>query len=170
MYIPEKIQVVYDGKVVGQDVAFNPNKKEFTVNMKVKALKDIGEHRLTMDVRMYNFDDMYVHEMKPVVLPASKKGEVHDVSIRFSNNRLQPGVYCSISMLHDMGNGLVTIPFDSNNLLNFFFVYATTGIETITQNVDKKATEAIYDIYGRKVDSMKKGGIYIVNGKKIIVK
>lgn len=170
IYVPEKIQVVYDGKVVGQNVAFNPNKKEFTVNMKVKALKDIGEQRLWMDVAMSDYGDMYVHERKPVVLPASKKGEVHDVSIRFSNNQLQPGVYCSICMLHDMGKGLVTIPSSNNNFLNFSFIDAPTGIETITQNVDKKATEAIYDIYGRKVDSMKKGGIYIVNGKKIIVK
>lgn len=170
IYIPEKIQVVYDGKVVDQNVAFNPNKKEFTVNMKVKALKDIGEQRLSMDIAMYDYGDMFVRERKPVVLPASKKGEVHDVSIHFSDNRLQPGVYCSISVWYDMGRGPATIPFNSNNYLRFSFVDSTTGIEIFTQNVDKKATEAIYDIYGRKVGSMKKGGVYIVNGKKIIVK
>ena len=41
-----------------------------------------------------------------------------------------------------------------------------TGIENI-ENVEVKA---IYDLTGRKIETITKGGIYIVNGKKVLVK
>lgn len=43
----------------------------------------------------------------------------------------------------------------------------TTGIET---TVNGEQTTVIYDLMGRKVSTMEKGGIYIVNGKKVVVK
>ena len=42
----------------------------------------------------------------------------------------------------------------------------TTGIE----GVEYESTEAIYDLSGRRVQETVKGGIYIVNGKKVLVK
>jgi len=45
-------------------------------------------------------------------------------------------------------------------------VEATTGIE----NVEAETVKAIYDITGRKIEKITKGGIYIVNGKKVLVK
>ena len=53
---------------------------------------------------------------------------------------------------------------------SFIVIDAPTGIDTITQNEEKKATEVIYDIYGQKVKSMEKGRIYITGGKKVIAK
>ena len=43
-----------------------------------------------------------------------------------------------------------------------------TGISEIaTENGD---VNAIYDLQGRKIEKLSKGGIYIVNGKKVLVK
>jgi hypothetical protein len=42
----------------------------------------------------------------------------------------------------------------------------TTGIE----GVEYESTEAIYDLSGRRVQETVKGGIYIINGKKVLVK
>ena len=44
----------------------------------------------------------------------------------------------------------------------------TTGIEKATLNA--QPTTVIYDLMGRKVDTMVKGNMYIVNGKKVIIK
>ena len=44
----------------------------------------------------------------------------------------------------------------------------TTGIEPSTLN--SQPSIEIYDLLGRKVNTMEKGGMYIVNGKKVIVK
>ena len=41
------------------------------------------------------------------------------------------------------------------------------GIEEIAGD---NAVKAIYDITGRKIENITKGGIYIVNGKKVLVK
>ena len=49
-------------------------------------------------------------------------------------------------------------------------VLEPTGIETITQTEEKAASETIYDIYGRKVSTTNRGGLYIKNGKKFIAK
>ena len=41
-----------------------------------------------------------------------------------------------------------------------------TDIENPEFNIQN--SELVYDLYGRKVDNPTKGGIYIVNGKKIV--
>jgi hypothetical protein len=46
---------------------------------------------------------------------------------------------------------------------------ATTGIDNVTTEV-QTADDVIYDIYGRRVTEIKKGGVYIKNGKKFITK
>ena len=43
-----------------------------------------------------------------------------------------------------------------------------TGIEVL--NMGKKAKSGIYDLTGRKVNDLSRPGIYIVNGKKVVVK
>ena len=44
----------------------------------------------------------------------------------------------------------------------------TTSIEG--SELDAQGSVLIYDLLGRKVETMEKGGMYIVNGKKVIVK
>ena len=47
-----------------------------------------------------------------------------------------------------------------------------TGIEDIIVEGEtvNPAVEGIYDLQGRKLNKVSKGGIYIVNGQKVIVK
>ena len=43
-------------------------------------------------------------------------------------------------------------------------------IETGIENVEAETETVIYDLNGRRVTEMTKGGIYIVNGKKVVIK
>ena len=56
---------------------------------------------------------------------------------------------------------------EAANMLRIRFAGATTEIGQLTID-DSQLT--IYDLLGRKVNTMEKGGIYIVNGKKVVVK
>ena len=49
-----------------------------------------------------------------------------------------------------------------------FYSQEATGIEDIV--VENKAVEAIFDLTGRKLDAITAPGLYIVNGKKVLVK
>ena len=44
----------------------------------------------------------------------------------------------------------------------------TTDIEMMESTVNSQPSTAIYDLLGRRVETMTKGGIYIVNGKKVV--
>ena len=47
------------------------------------------------------------------------------------------------------------------------FGEGTTGIENVTV---ENGVKAIYDLTGRRVETIAEPGIYIVNGKKVLVK
>ena len=51
---------------------------------------------------------------------------------------------------------------------SFRFGEGTTGIEEITDNREQSAV--IYDLTGRRVEAVTAPGIYVVNGKKVLVK
>ena len=44
-----------------------------------------------------------------------------------------------------------------------------TSIDNGQLTMDNEAT-IIFDVLGRRVEAMTKGGVYIVNGKKVVVK
>lgn len=53
----------------------------------------------------------------------------------------------------------------------FTFIFDdTTAIDEITNDVDKAANTIIYDLMGRRVSAIQKGRMYIINGKKLLVK
>ena len=45
----------------------------------------------------------------------------------------------------------------------------TTSVEEVNVN-EMKNDDCIYDIYGRRVKSINTTGVYLVNGKKVLVK
>ena len=61
----------------------------------------------------------------------------------------------------------------SNGISNKAYLYVTIeegeSIETGIQNVEAKAETVIYDLLGRRVEKAEKG-IYIINGKKVVIK
>ena len=44
------------------------------------------------------------------------------------------------------------------------------GAATAIEGVETEVENTIYDLTGRKIETITKGGIYIVNGKKVLVK
>ena len=53
-------------------------------------------------------------------------------------------------------------------MFNGFDDDETTGIRMIT--IDNTAAEGTYNLQGQKVEQLKKGRLYIINGKKQVVK
>ena len=69
---------------------------------------------------------------------------------------LNNGVFCTVSL------GGTDVP-----VMPTLYGTHATGIDAV---VNGEAIESIYDLQGRKVEKVTKGGIYIVNGKKVLVK
>lgn len=83
-----------------------------------------------------------------------KDGHVAFYRVNSSNNVLP----MNRAYLHFSGSGVVKMNFN----------HTTTGIEAVSPSAQQDGP--IYDLSGRRVSHMSKGGIYIRNGKKILVK
>ena len=70
---------------------------------------------------------------------------------------LQNGVFCAVH-IDDVANAV---------LPTFYGTHATGINEAV---VNGEAIESIYDLQGRMIEKVTNGGIYIVNGKKVLVK
>jgi hypothetical protein len=46
----------------------------------------------------------------------------------------------------------------------------TTSVENMEPTANSQQPIVVYDLMGRKVTTMEKGGMYIVNGKKVVIK
>ena len=75
-----------------------------------------------------------------------------------------------LTLVYDTAAGVfkVTDSVSSDMILPTFYGVYATGIENVITNGE--AIESIYDLTGRKIETITKGGIYIVNGKKVLVK
>ena len=56
----------------------------------------------------------------------------------------------------------------ANNAKGFRFDGVTDGIDGVS--MDSNKAQVIYNINGQRVANMSKAGLYIVNGKKVVVK
>ena len=67
------------------------------------------------------------------------------------------------------GTAYLAVPTaEANSAKSFAFNGGTTGIENV--NVADNKTKVIYNLNGQRVESMSKAGLYIVNGKKVVVR
>ena len=62
----------------------------------------------------------------------------------------------------------VTESVSDDMVLPTFYGTQATGVENVITNGE--AIESIYDLQGRKIEKVTNGGIYIINGKKVLVK
>ena len=60
-----------------------------------------------------------------------------------------------------------SLPSDPNARLSIVFSEETDGIKSI-ENGKLTIDNSVYDLQGRRVETMKKGSLYIVNGKKVV--
>lgn len=71
------------------------------------------------------------------------------------------------------GNGFEAVTFDVADVEEMTFAYidrTITGIEKLVQNDDINARQGVYDLNGLRVNSIQKGKVYIVNGKRVMIK
>ncbi len=76
-----------------------------------------------------------------------------------------PGFYLSGAGTLAMNKAYLAIPTGGNSVVVRF--PGTTGIDEVER---ESAQDVIYDLAGRRVEAMTAPGIYIVNGKKVLVK
>ena len=164
LYIAEKPELIYEGKVITNDVLpVKPNMNDYTI--RVKFWDSMGSDERKIDCKTFLYGQQ-LSETKTVTLPAISKDATQTVDFTISPEILKYGMQFDVSF-YESGE---MIPYLTGDEFSFYVGEAQTGIDTITQNEEKKATEVIYDIYGQKVKSMEKGRIYITGGKKVIAK
>ena len=67
------------------------------------------------------------------------------------------------------GSAYLAVPTSAANVKGFSFDGTTTGISAVGAEGTAKTSE-IYNIAGQRVNAMNKAGLYIVNGKKMVIK
>ena len=75
-----------------------------------------------------------------------------------------------LTLVYDTAAGAfkVTESVSDGMVLPTFYGTQATGVENVV--INGEAIESIYDLNGRKLEKVTEGGIYIVNGKKVLVK
>lgn len=58
------------------------------------------------------------------------------------------------------------MPVQVTYTINAVYVKETTAIQSTQATISNERSSAVYDLSGRKVSEPKRGGIYIINGKK----
>ena len=164
--ILEKPELIYDGKVIANEILpLKPNISDFTIRVKFKALNKIEARNIDCEIWGLGVVNPYVGK-KTITVPAMSKNATKTIDITVSPEPFIPDMRFEVSFYESDE----IIPYLTGGELSFSVIDAPTGIDTITQDEEKKATEVIYDIYGQKVKSMEKGRIYISGGKKFIYK
>lgn len=65
----------------------------------------------------------------------------------------------------------VVLNIDEVNSLTFVHIEQTeTGIEQLFPQAEQTSAKGIYTLSGQKVDTVKKGQVYIINGNKVLIK
>ena len=140
---------------------------EITIKFKVKALKALKNNEIIINLKGSEHD-----VTKTLKLSKAAANAVQDVEAKMSLKEFKSNDYFYLYLLQSKDDEYIYLP-DSRKYLSWqFHIYGdnSTGIEIITQTGEKAASETIYDIYGRKVSNMNRGGLYIKNGKKFIAK
>ena len=161
-------EVLYNGKNVIDDREIHrvPGVNEITIKFKVKALKALKNNEIIINLHSPEHD-----VAKTLKLSKAAANSVQDVEAKMSIKEFKANGSFGVYLLQSKDDEYIYLP-DSRKYLSWVNIYDdnSTGIETITQTEEKVASETIYDIYGRKVSNMNRGGLYIKNGKKFIAK
>lgn len=67
-----------------------------------------------------------------------------------------------------VGTAYLAVPTSESNAKGFAFDGETTGIENV--NVAANQSKTIYNLNGQRVSNMSQAGLYIVNGKKVVIR
>lgn len=133
--------------------------REFT---EAKLVKEGGENATPSNIVVADAaDEAAIAKMIPVALPS---GSAVRAALNLKDNAENLGkqvwVYGTIEKYFNVAG--------VKNVTNYSFDGVTTAVNGIT--VDAPAAKAIYNIAGQRVQNLSKAGLYIVNGKKVVVK
>ena len=161
-------EVLYNGKNVTNDADIYrvPGEDEITIKMKLKALKALKNDEIIINLKGFEHS-----ETKTLKLSKAVENDVLTVEAKISLKEFKSNDYFYIYLLQGDNDECIYLP-NSRQYQLWFCVNDdnATGIESITQTEEKAASETIYDIYGRKVSTTNRCGLYIKNGKKFIAK
>ena len=161
-------EVLYNGKPVTDDELHRvPNVNEITVKFKLKVLAPQKDNKITLTLGKYKDP----HESKSLKLTNTAVGAVKTFEEKFSVKDFEEKSTIYLDFLQENKNECINLPYSRTKRIQLYIIDDNpTGIENIPQAEEKAASETIYDIYGRKVSTMNRGGLYIINGKKFLVK
>lgn len=165
--ITDAAELIYNGKKVTDGIIVKvPDVDYLTIKMEVMALKPLMNERFEMNI--YSIDQEFLREdYRQVVLSNAAANTVQTVTMNYYIGSLNPLDRYGIRFVQLISGEYLPVFYPGS--LEFTIIEAPTGIETISQTEEKAASETIYDIYGRKVSTMNRGGLYIKNGKKFLV-
>ena len=166
--IAEKPEVLYNGKNVIDDGEIHrvQGKDEITIKFKVKALKALKNNEIIINLHSPEHD-----VTKTLKLSKAAANSVQDVEAKMSIKEFKANGSFGVYLLQSKDDEYIYLP-DSRKYLSWVNIYDdnSTGIENIPLAEEKASSETIYDIYGRKVSTTNRGGLYIKNGKKFVAK
>lgn len=96
------------------------------------------------------------------------KGDSQTMTINVPN--LTDGVYWFCIVYRTNGKFVDTNSGEQLNLYNYNVTVPEKPNAIVTVKTDNKQQSTIYDLKGQKVTQPRKGGLYIINGKKVMVK
>ena len=158
--------MLYNGKpVTDEELHRVPNVNEITVKFKIKVLAPQKDNKITMTLDCWGNEP----DSRTLDLSNTAVNTVKTFEEKFSIKDFEANDCVSIDFYQEYKDGRMFLPYSRKHQLEFY-IYDdnSTGIETIPLAEEKAASETIYDIYGRKVSTMNRGGLYIINSKKVM--
>ena len=161
-------EVLYNGKkVTDGEIHRVPNVNELTVKFKVKVLAPLKDNKINMTLNCFDHEP----DSKSLNLSNTAVNAVKTFEEKFSIKDFKADDCIFFYFYQEYKDGCMFLPYSRTYPLEFW-IYDdnSTGIENIPLAEEKASSETIYDIYGRKVSTMNRAGLYIKNGKKFLVK
>ena len=179
--IPENVKAYYittDG-INGENVTLTQIENYIPANTAVILEGTEGEH--TFNVSTTGAATVSGNLLKGTVMNTNIVGEAYVLGVVEGETGLYKTQMRTVALSSTSGSVSVfqnnaykaylpasAVPATANNVASFSFRFlGTTGVENV---VVENEVKAIYDLTGRRVNEITEAGIYIVNGKKVLVK
>ena len=101
----------------------------------------------------------------PYLVLTESSGEEHVLGVSSLNL-----VFDGANLTAENGEQSLTLPLESLAEMHFSDSEVVTTIDRLQTENGKRETMEVYDLQGRRLDAVSSRGLYIINGKKVLVK